>query len=82
MLDVVNCYLMAFIDLKTIVFIKIEANFLNMLFFVLLSNCYRALLWSGHISFLVKYKFICLVSVLSDAVLILLITFFSEKNGH
>ena len=47
----------------------------------LLSNCYKAFLWAGAISFLVKYRLFLLASVLSDVVLTLLFSFFL-KNGH
>ena len=54
-LGVCSCYLIAFITLKLIVFENI-CLFLNCCFFVLiLSNYNRALLWSGHICFLMKH---------------------------
>ena len=41
-----------------------------------MSNCNQDLIWSGLIFFVVKYKYFCLVSALSDAFLTLLISFF------
>ena len=41
----------------------------------LLSNCYQTLSWTGPISFLVNYKFFCLFSILSDYILILVLSF-------
>ena len=43
-------------------------------------NCYQALLWSGPISFLMKYRLICLFSVLSDAIFTLLNFFFIKAD--
>ena len=48
---------MVFLTLKLIVFKNISEFFLTLLFFFFLSNCNRALLWTGAITFLVKYKF-------------------------
>ena len=41
----------------------------------LLSNCCQALLWTDPISFMVNYNLICLVSVISDAILTFVIKF-------
>ena len=46
-LDVFICYLMVFVTLNLIVF----KNLIQLFCFLFLSNCYRALLWSGPISF-------------------------------
>ena len=78
MADVFDCYLMVFITLKLIVS-KIFDQFFN--FAVVcsfLSNCYKALLWSISIPFLVKCKLFCLVSVLADIILTLLKRFFKK----
>ena len=60
--------------LKFFVF-KIISEILNFFSFSFLSNCYRAVLWTDPISFLVNYKIFCLVSVLSDSILTLLLSF-------
>ena len=77
MLVVFNFCLMVFTTLKLIGFKNIS-QFSNTVFYCFLSNCYRALLWSNPISFPEKYKLLCLVSVLSDA--ILTCSYFSFKN--
>ena len=80
--DVFNRYLIVFITFKLIVFKNIRQFFNYAVFGSFLSNCYRELSCRGSISFLVKYKLICLVSVLSDAILTLLISVFLKKKGH
>ena len=68
-------FLMVFITSKLIVLKKIERIFQIYCFCSLLSKCFQALLWTGPISFLVKCEFFCLLSVLSDAILSLLLSF-------
>ena len=73
---------MIFITLKLIV-IKNISQFFNFavfcFFFVYLLPSPS---WSGPISTLGKYKLFCLVSVSSEAILTLLISFLFKKNGH
>ena len=69
---------MVFITLK--LFSENIREFFNFTVFVLfLSNCYRGIIWTGPLSFLVQHKLFCLVSVLSEAILTV-IRFF--LNGH
>ena len=56
---------------KIYIFSKIEPYFWMLQFFALLLNCYPVTLRTGHISFLMKYRF-CLVLVVSDDRLIFL----------
>ena len=69
---------MVFVTMKLFVFKSLGQFFLTLLFLFVLSNYYQALLWSGPISFLVKYRLIYLFSVLSDAILTSIINF--KKN--
>ena len=67
---------MVFITLKLIVFFLKSANFLTLnsvLFCLLVIKLYYELV-NNHL-FLVNYKFFCLFSVLSDAILTLLLSF-------
>ena len=73
MLDIIICYLMVFITLKLTIK-KIMSRFYK--FEVFFVYWLTSLIMGGPISFLVNYKLFCLVSILSDAILTLLICFF------
>ena len=60
---------------------KNQRMFQLYIFCSLLSNCYQAFLMATPLSSLVYYKLFCLVSVLSDAILTLLLSFVFQ-NGH
>ena len=68
---------MVFITLKLIVFLKIISEFfsfkVSVLFCLIVAKLYYELV-KNHF-FLVKYKLFCLFSVLSDAILTLLLSF-------
>ena len=49
-------FLLVFITLKVIVFLKKISKSFNYCFCSLSSNCYQALLWTSPISFLLSYK--------------------------
>ena len=70
---------MVFITLKLNVFFFKKSKVFYC-FCSVLSNCYHALLWIGPMSFLVKYKINCLVSVLSEAILVFLLILLFKTN--
>ena len=55
--DAFSCFLFVFIILKLINFKKISAYFLTLLFLFFFDYWYRAVLWTGPISFLVNCRF-------------------------
>ena len=58
------------------------ASFLTLLLFVLFGLIVTELYYGVAISFLVRYKMVFLVSVSSDVILALLMSFVYIKNGH
>ena len=79
MLDVFDCYLMVLHHYKINCFEKSKPSFLTLLFFVLFCLNVSEPYYGVVHFFLLKYKLFCLVSLLSDAILTVIINL---KNGH